>query len=125
MLKNFLEELNIEVNDDMLKKFSDFSDILVSENEKMNLSLLDVGGSVLAVSQFTLCADISHGRRPDFFGAAKKDHASPLFDYFCDALRKTGVTVETGEFGADMQVSLVNDGPVTIIMDTDIWKKGN
>lgn len=110
---------------DMLAKKVSEMRVFEDENEKMNLSLLDVGGSVLAVSQFTLCADISHGRRPDFFGAAKKEHASPLFDYFCDALRKTGVPVETGEFGADMQVSLVNDGPVTIIMDTDIWKKGS
>ncbi len=108
----------------LAKKVSEMR-VFEDENEKMNLSLLDVGGSVLAVSQFTLCADISRGRRPDFFGAAKKDHALPLFDYFCDALRKIGVPVQTGEFGADMQVSLINDGPVTIIMDTDIWKKGN
>ncbi len=98
--------------------------VFCDENDKMNRSLLDVGGSVLAVSQFTLCADISHGRRPDFFGAAPGAVAKPLFDYFCEAVRGYGVKVETGEFGADMQVSLVNDGPVTILMDTDIWNKG-
>lgn len=98
--------------------------VFCDENDKMNRSLLDVGGSVLAVSQFTLCADISHGRRPDFFGAAPYATAKPLFAYFCDALRAYQVPVETGEFGADMQVSLVNDGPVTILMDTDVWKKG-
>ncbi len=98
--------------------------VFCDENDKMNRSILDVGGSVLAVSQFTLCADISHGRRPDFFGAAPYAVAEPLFRYFCDALRTHGVKVETGEFGADMQVSLVNDGPVTILMDTDVWSKG-
>lgn len=98
--------------------------VFCDENDKMNRSLLDVGGSILAVSQFTLCADISHGRRPDFLGAAPYAVAQPLFDYFCDALRRYDVQVETGEFGADMQVSLVNDGPVTILMDTDIWNKG-
>lgn len=100
-----------------LRVFSD-------ENDKMNLSVLDVGGSVLAVSQFTLCASTARGRRPDFFGAAKPNEAQPLFDYFTACLRNMGVAdVQTGEFGADMKVRLLNDGPVTILLDTDTWKK--
>lgn len=98
--------------------------VFCDENDKMNLSVLDVGGSVLAVSQFTLCASTARGRRPDFFGAARPDVALPLFDYFVDCLRQNGVTdVQTGEFGADMQVRLLNDGPVTILLDTDTWKR--
>ena len=100
-----------------LRVFSD-------ENDKMNLSVLDIGGSVLAVSQFTLCASTARGRRPDFFGAARPDVAQPLFDYFVDCLRDMGVSdVQTGEFGADMKVRLLNDGPVTILLDTDTWKR--
>lgn len=113
-----------EATADLLAKKVVEMRVFCDENDKMNRSLLDVGGSILAVSQFTLCADISHGRRPDFFGAAPATIAKPLFDYFCEALRQYGVQVETGEFGADMQVSLINDGPVTILMDTDIWNKG-
>lgn len=98
--------------------------VFCDENDKMNLSVLDIGGSVLAVSQFTLCANTAHGRRPDFFGAAKPDVAQPLFDYFVNCLRDMGVLdVQTGEFGADMQVRLLNDGPVTILLDTDTWKR--
>lgn len=98
--------------------------VFCDENDKMNLSVLDIGGSVLAVSQFTLCASTARGRRPDFFGAAKPDVAKPLFDYFVDCLRQNGVKdVQTGEFGADMQVRLLNDGPVTILLDTDTWKR--
>lgn len=100
-----------------LRVFSD-------ENDKMNLSVLDIGGSVLAVSQFTLCASTARGRRPDFFGAARPDVAQPLFDYFVSCLRDMGVAdVQTGEFGADMKVRLLNDGPVTILLDTDTWKR--
>lgn len=98
--------------------------VFCDENDKMNLSVLDVGGSVLAVSQFTLCASTARGRRPDFFGAAKPDVAKPLFDDFVGYLRDMGVTdVQTGEFGADMKVRLLNDGPVTILLDTDTWKR--
>ena len=98
--------------------------VFCDENDKMNLSVLDIGGSVLAVSQFTLCASTARGRRPDFFGAAKPDVAKPLFDYFVDCLRQNGVMdVQTGEFGADMKVRLLNDGPVTILLDTDTWKR--
>jgi len=100
--------------------------VFCDEQDKMNLSVLDVGGSVLAVSQFTLCANTSHGRRPDFFGAARPEVAKPLFDTFVEELRKNGIAdVQTGEFGADMKVQLLNDGPVTILLDTDTWKKGH
>ena len=98
--------------------------VFEDENGKMNRSLLDVGGGVLAVSQFTLCANVQHGRRPDFFGAARPEIARPLFDEVVAQLRACGVdTVQTGVFGADMQISLLNDGPVTLILDTDVWKK--
>lgn len=91
---------------------------------KMNLSLLSVGGELLAVSQFTLCASCAHGRRPDFFAAAKPQEAEQLYLYFRERIKAEGVRrVATGIFGADMQVSLVNDGPVTIILDSGEWKK--
>ena len=85
---------------------------------RMNLSLRDVEGEVLAVSQFTLLADTRKGKRPSFVKAARPEIAEPLFDYFCERLRASGVrSVETGQFGAMMDVSLVNDGPVTIILE--------
>lgn len=92
--------------------------VFEDEEGKMNLSLLDVGGSVLSVSQFTLYADCRKGRRPSFTGAARPEIAKPLYMQFNEALRAQGVPVETGVFGADMQVSLVNDGPVTILLDS-------
>jgi D-tyrosyl-tRNA(Tyr) deacylase len=85
---------------------------------KMNLSVRDVGGEVLAVSQFTLLADTRKGKRPSFVRAAPPEEAEPLFDHFCERLRASGVgTVETGSFGAMMEVALVNDGPVTIVLE--------
>ena len=94
------------------------------ENDKMNLSLLTVGGEMLVVSQFTLCADCRKGRRPDFFSAAKPEEATRLYLYFCERIKNEGVpSVKTGEFGADMQVALLNDGPVTIIIDSGDLKK--
>lgn len=99
--------------------------VFCDENDKMNLSVLDIGGSVLAVSQFTLCANTARGRRPDFMSAAKPDVALQLFNEFVSYLQQNGVQdVQTGEFGADMQVRLLNDGPVTILLDTDTWKRG-
>lgn len=107
----------------MAKKVAELR-VFCDGNDKMNLSVLDVGGSVLAVSQFTLCASTARGRRPDFFGAARPEVAKPLFDDFVGYLRDMGITdVQTGEFGADMQVRLLNDGPVTILLDTDTWKR--
>jgi D-tyrosyl-tRNA(Tyr) deacylase len=85
---------------------------------KMNLGLADVGGAVLVVSQFTLYGDARKGRRPDFLQAARPEVAEPLVDYFVEALRSTGLPVETGRFRAMMEVELVNDGPVTLWLDT-------
>jgi D-aminoacyl-tRNA deacylase len=92
--------------------------IMADEEGKMNLSVRDTGGAVLAVSQFTLLADTRKGKRPSFVGAAPPDEAARLFDYFCQRLRTAGVSmVETGRFGAMMDVNLVNDGPVTIVLE--------
>lgn len=85
---------------------------------KMNLSLADVGGAVLLVSQFTLLADARHGRRPDFIQAARPEVAEPLCERVREMLQEKGLTVETGRFRTEMQVSLVNDGPVTILLDS-------
>ncbi len=93
-------------------------------DDKMNLSILDVGGEILCISQFTLAADTKKGNRPSFVKAMKPDMATVLYDDFCNELKALGVKrVEKGIFGADMAVSLINDGPVTIILDTDVWKK--
>ena len=93
--------------------------IFADEDGKTNLSIMDVGGSVLVVSQFTLAANWKKGNRPSFIGAAAPDIAEKLYDYFCEKLRGEGVPVETGEFAAKMQVSLTNEGPFTIWMDTE------
>jgi D-tyrosyl-tRNA(Tyr) deacylase len=92
--------------------------IFNDEDGKMNLSVKDVGGEILAVSQFTLLADTRKGKRPSFIKAALPEEAEPLFDHFCGRLREAGVgTVKTGSFGAMMDVALVNDGPVTIVLE--------
>lgn len=91
--------------------------IFEDEYEKMNHSLLDKGGSILSISQFTLYGDCRKGRRPNFMDAAKPDEAERLYDYFNQSLREKGVHVETGIFGAMMDVSLVNDGPVTLVLE--------
>ena len=98
--------------------------VFEDEQGKMNRSLLEIGGEVLAVSQFTLCANLKHGRRPDFFDAARPEIAAPLFEEVVAQLKACGVkAVQTGVFGADMQVHLCNDGPVTLMLDTNVWKK--
>jgi D-aminoacyl-tRNA deacylase len=86
---------------------------------KMNLGLADVDGSVLAVSQFTLYGDARKGRRPSFVDAARPEHAQPLYAHFCDELTREGIHVERGVFQAEMKVSLINDGPVTLWLETE------
>ena len=93
--------------------------IFEDENEKMNLSCMDVDGDILAVSQFTLYADCSHGRRPSFTSAMKPDTANEYYEKFVSVLGEiTGKEIKTGEFGADMKVELLNDGPVTVMLDS-------
>ncbi len=105
------------VADKMIKKLLGMR-ILPDENGKTNLSLSTVGGGLLLISQFTLYADCSHGNRPSFTNAGAPDKASQLYDYIVAECRKQVPQVETGEFGADMKVSLVNEGPFTIILDS-------
>ena len=92
--------------------------VFEDENDKMNLSLKDVGGSVLLVSQFTLLADARHGRRPDFIQAARPEVAEPLCERVKAMIEEKGISVQTGRFRTHMQVSLLNDGPVTILLDS-------
>lgn len=92
--------------------------IFGDEDDKLNLSVKDISGEILCISQFTLIADYKKGNRPSFIKAAKPDKAVPLFDYFKEEIAKSGLKTESGIFGADMKVSLINDGPVTIVMDS-------
>ncbi|MBP9989004.1 MAG: D-tyrosyl-tRNA(Tyr) deacylase, partial [Ruminococcus sp.] len=98
--------------------------VFEDENGEMNLSAIDIDGEVLAISQFTHCADIKKGNRPSFTGAAQPDYANELYEYFQEQLKANGIkNVEHGLFGEDMKVDIQNDGPVTILMDSTIWKK--
>ena len=97
--------------------------IFRDENDKMNLSIRDIDGEALVISQFTLLANYRHGNRPDFLASAKPDEANRLYEYFKGLLSHELRHVESGVFGADMKVSLTNDGPVTICMDSEVLKK--
>ena len=117
LLVGIEEEDQQEDIDYLVRKISKMR-IFEDTQGKMNLSIEDVGGEILSISQFTLHADTKKGNRPSFIKAAKPDIAIPIYDAFNNQLRASGLTVQTGTFGADMQVSLVNDGPVTIIIDS-------
>lgn len=98
--------------------------VFCDSDDKMNLSILDIGGEILAISQFTLCADVKKGNRPSFINAMEPKQAEQFYKLYCQKLRELGVKkVDEGIFGADMKVELINDGPVTILYDTEIWRK--
>ena len=114
VLVGFTQSDTEAVVDKVVKKIV-FSD----EEGKMNRSLLDIGGKILSISQFTLYADCKKGNRPGFTRAARPQQAIPLYEYFNQAIASAGIPVETGVFGADMQIELCNDGPVTIVLDSE------
>ena len=118
VLVGFCDGDNEAIIDKMVDKMIHLR-IFEDENGKMNLSLDDVKGSILSISQFTLYANCKKGRRPSFIEAAKPEVAIPLYDYFNEKIREQGIHLETGIFGADMKVSLINDGPITIILDSE------
>ena len=97
--------------------------IFADEQGKVNRSVRDVGGGALVVSQFTLFADLRRGRRPGFTGAAAPEIAAPLVEHVMQELRALGVPAQGGRFGAHMEVELINDGPLTILLDTDLWRQ--
>ena len=115
------DENTVRVMGDKIARLRIFED----ENGKMNLNLSQVNGAILSISQFTLYADTAKGNRPSFTGAGKPEHASKLYDYFNSYMRSLGFRVEEGIFGADMKVRLLNDGPVTILLDSKDMKKAN
>ena len=117
-LVGICEEDNQEIVAKLAKKTAELR-VFSDADDKMNLGIQDVNGAILSISQFTLYADCKKGRRPSFVKAAKPDIANPLYEYFNDCIRGYGIHVETGIFGADMKVSLINDGPVTIIFDSN------
>lgn len=124
ILVGFTHTDTVEIIREMARKIVELR-ICEDENQKMNLSLKDINGEILSISQFTLYADARKGRRPSFIDAMSADKASQMYDIFNDELRKHDVKVETGIFQADMKVALINDGPVTIILDSrEVLKNG-
>jgi len=121
--KGFMLLIGIDENDErtdaewIVQKILNLR-IFGDENGKLNLSIKDISGEILCISQFTLIADYKKGNRPSFIKAAKPEKAIPLFEYFKTELSKSDLKVESGIFGADMKVSLINDGPVTIVIDS-------
>lgn len=121
--KGFLLLIGIDETDEqsdadwLVKKILDLR-VFGDDEGKLNLSIKNIEGEILCISQFTLIADYKKGNRPSFIKAAKPDKAIPLFDYFKSEISKSGLKTENGIFGADMKVSLLNDGPVTIVMDS-------
>ena len=107
---------NFEKADYIIKKIYNLR-VFSDENDKMNLSIQDINGELLIVSQFTLYADCKKGNRPSFINAATPEEAEKIYEYFINECKKNNLKVETGEFGADMKVELINDGPVTIILE--------
>ena len=118
VLVGFCDGDNETIIDKMIDKMIHLR-VFEDTNGKMNLSLDDVKGSILSISQFTLYANCKKGRRPSFIEAAKPEVAIPLYDYFNEKIREQGIHLETGIFGADMKVSLINDGPITIVLDSE------
>ena len=120
--KGFLVLIGIKVGDTkeqadyLVKKLCNLR-VFSDENDKMNLSIKDVKGKLLIVSQFTLYGDCSQGNRPSFIKAARPEEANPLYEYFCNQCELNNIEVQKGIFGADMKVELINDGPVTIIIE--------
>lgn len=107
-----------EIADLMVRKLLKLR-VFSDENDKMNLALHDIDGELLLISQFTLYANCKHGNRPDFLNAAKPEYAKDIYEYVVESCKNDGITVQEGIFGADMKVELLNDGPVTIILDSD------
>ena len=118
LLVGFTEGDNEQIVDKMINKILNLR-IFEDENGKMNKSLIDVGGSILSISQFTLYADTKKGNRPSFIDSLEYNRASNLYDYFNLKLKERNIKLETGVFGADMKVSILNDGPVTILLDSE------
>lgn len=122
ILVGFGQDDNEEIVDKMVKKVLNLR-VFEDENEKMNYNITKINGSILSISQFTLYACCTEGNRPSFTDALNPLEATKLYDYFNLSLRQNGMNTQTGVFGADMQISLVNDGPVTIILDSKILFK--
>lgn len=118
VLVGFTQSDTEAVVDKVVKKIVSLR-VFSDEEGKMNRSLLDMGGKILSISQFTLYADCKKGNRPGFTRAARPEQAIPLYEYFNQAIAGAGIPVETGVFGADMQIELCNDGPVTIVLDSE------